>query len=501
MARYLLLLTAMLVHLPICGVSAVEQPKQASNLQAGLSDHETTQQQDKQLLEKNEMQLGSLAPDIELRSLNDFQLSPVVRLSSLFKEKPVVMFMGSCTCNLTRDRVPQMNELYKELKDQAHFAFVYMKEAHPKPTKAVEVGSKKVRLTQPKTWSHRLDLTKYLIEKTGLKLPVYVDDMKGSARKAYSSYHLAAYIINSDGEFAFLKQYRYEVDDVRTALKEALKNSTKEITKRRQPTHANVSYGPDERNVLDVFQVESDQPTPLVVFFHGGGWRKGSKENLNFKLVGPSLDNGISVAAANYRLTDQASHPAQLHDSARAIQFLRSKATEWNIDPTRIAAFGGSAGGSISLWLAFHDDMADPKSADPVARHSSRLRCAFAYGGQSTNDPRVIREIIPGRAYNEGALKPLFGLPADWDWDTMEVSEELSAKLNDASPITHLTKDDPPIFLYNNNIFCEPGNIHHPNFSFYLKKQMDALNIECINEIDTDRTKAFTTFMQRQFGM
>ena len=50
-----------------------------------------------------------------------------------------------------------------------------------------------------------------------------------------------------------------------------------------------------------------------------------------------------------------------LTDAARALQFVRSKAKEWNIDKTRIGATGGSAGACSSLWLAFHDDMADPE--------------------------------------------------------------------------------------------------------------------------------------------
>ncbi len=58
--------------------------------------------------------------------------------------------------------------------------------------------------------------------------------------------------------------------------------------------------------------------------------------------------------------------PAPQHDGARAIQFLRSKAGEWNLDPKRFAAFGGSAGTGISLWTGLHDDLADPKSSDPV---------------------------------------------------------------------------------------------------------------------------------------
>jgi len=240
-----------------------------------------------------------------------------------------------------------------------------------------------------------------------------------------------------------------------------------------------------------------------VVYFHGGGWRNGSKEDLKHKLCGIVMESGSAFAAANYRLTYHAPHPAQLHDAARAIQFLRSKAAEWNIDPTRIAAYGGSAGGSISLWLALHNDMADPASDDPIARQSTRLSCAISINGQSTNDPRVIRKIIPRKAYDQSALKPLFGLPADWDWDTAEVSEELSARLIDGSPISHLTEDDPPVFVYHTKSAEVPGNIHHPNFGRYLKKNMNAMNIECIFRMDSafDALDVASYFTNSSFGI
>jgi len=130
--------------------------------------------------------------------------------------------------------------------------------------------------------------------------------------------------------------------------------------------------------------------------------------------------------------------------------------------------------------------MADPDSDDPVARQSTRLVCAVAMQMQSTYDPRVIKDVVPGRAYKDGALKQLYGLPPEWDWDTAEVSEELSALMKDASPITHLTQDDPPVFLFHRKRQERTGDIHHANFGRYLKKAMDALGIECIHRMDTD---------------
>src|SRR5688500_14833362 len=153
-------------------------------------------------------------------------------------------------------------------------------------------------------------------------------------------------------------------------------------------------YGPHERNVLDLWKAKSDKLAPLVVFIHGGGFRGGSKEALSPALLDGLLAKGISVMAINYRLSPEVSFPAHYTDCARAIQFARSKATEWNLDPMRVGAAGSSAGAGTSLWIGFHDDMADPASDDPVLRQSTRLSCMAVQGGQSTYDPRVIKEWV-----------------------------------------------------------------------------------------------------------
>ena len=205
------------------------------------------------------------------------------------------------------------------------------------------------------------------------------------------------------------------------------------------PSHAEVAYGDHERHVLDFWKAASPDATPLFVWIHGGGFRGGNKSSIPPELLGPCLEAGISVASIHYRLTGDAPYPAQMHDSARAIQFLRSKADEWNLDPSRFAAGGSSAGSGISQWLGFHDDMAKPDAADPVARQSTRLTCVLPINMQSTYDPREIKKIVPGDAYKHPALPLLFDCPEDWDWDNCVISPKLDALMKDASPITHLT--------------------------------------------------------------
>lgn len=216
-----------------------------------------------------------------------------------------------------------------------------------------------------------------------------------------------------------------------------------------------VPYGEHPRQVLDFYQAESDSPTPVVFYIHGGGWQGGDKKT-NPKAF---LDNGISVVAINYRYVKQAVEEgvtppvkAPLEDAARALQFVRSKAGEWNLDKQRIGATGGSAGGCSSLWLAFHDDMADPKSDDPIARESTRLFCAAVNGAQVSLDPKQLREWMPNYRYGAHA----FGLP---NLDVvMEKREEVMPWIQEYSPFSHVSKDDPPIAMFYNGEVPKMGS-------------------------------------------
>ena len=221
----------------------------------------------------------------------------------------------------------------------------------------------------------------------------------------------------------------------------------KQVVSNSPPTEANVKYGDHERQVLDFYKAESNTPTPVVFFIHGGGWQNGDKKGVGN--VKQFLDKGISVAAINYRYVKQGVEmkieppvKAPISDAARALQFVRSKAKDWNIDKKRIGATGGSAGACSSLWLAFHSDLADPKSEDPVARESTRLYCAAVNGAQTSLDPKELKDWIPNYGYGAHA----FGLPNFAS--LMENREKVLPWIQEYSPIEGVSKDDPPIGLY-----------------------------------------------------
>lgn len=250
------------------------------------------------------------------------------------------------------------------------------------------------------------------------------------------------------------------------------------------PTLADVPYGPHERQRIDLYLVESDRPTPLVLYIHGGGFQGGDKRSLSAAQVRAYHQEGWSVAAINYRLTNVAPAPAQYLDCARALQFLRHNAGQWNLDPRLVASTGGSAGAGTSMWLAFHDDLADPDSDDPVARQSTRLTCIAVSNGQSSYDPRFAEQIgIPRPNFERHTFfKPFYNLQ-DGEFDTPEAYRRYEL----AAPITYLTKDDPPAHLQyshpNEDVTPQTSLgliVHHPKFGIALKERMDQLGIECI---------------------
>lgn len=206
---------------------------------------------------------------------------------------------------------------------------------------------------------------------------------------------------------------------------------------RLRPTLKDIAYGGDDpAQVLDLYQPKSEQPTPVVVHLHGGGWRGGSKNNVPAYLLRAVQEGWVAVVSVEYRFTDVETHPAQVNDCMRAIQFVRTQASEWNIDPTRLGVTGGSAGGHLTLWIALHDDVADPESDDPVKKESSRVSCAVGFAGPT--DWSLLGEI----EHKHPAYRQLIG------YEPGTPAEEMaSEKMADVSPVSFASKDDPPILI------------------------------------------------------
>jgi hypothetical protein len=256
------------------------------------------------------------------------------------------------------------------------------------------------------------------------------------------------------------------------------------------PTRSNIPYGKDPMQVMDFWKAESSKPTPLVFFIHGGGWNNNDKNKVTG--VKEYLAAGISVVSINYRFVREAQAAGvkppvkwPLEDAARALQFVRSKAAEFNIDKTRIGASGGSAGACSSLWLAFHDDMADPKSSDPIAHESTRLLCAGVLGAQTTLDPQQMKDWTPNSSYGGHA----FGFSGDKQkkisgfQQFLENRESILPWIQQYSPYELATADDAPVFLHYGTPPAIGKNdkdpTHSANFGLKLQEKLRTLPLEC----------------------
>ena len=253
------------------------------------------------------------------------------------------------------------------------------------------------------------------------------------------------------------------------------------------PTLKDVSYGPHARHRLNFWQVDTDIPLGILIHIHGGGWIGGNKAEFQPKNV---FERGYHTASINYPLVSQGDiQPAMAYGAARAVQFIRYKAEEWNIDPSRIMLTGSSAGAASSMWLATHDDMADPYSEDPIARLSTRVAGAHVGGGQTTLDPFLIEDRIGSEAIKHGMLFKPFGVESieelknGWEGKYRDFSNEYTA-------LRHLSKDDPPLFLrYKDAVFParDTGHgIHHGIFGLILKERADEVGAQVYLQIGTD---------------
>ena len=253
--------------------------------------------------------------------------------------------------------------------------------------------------------------------------------------------------------------------------------------------YVNETYGDHQRNKFDIWLAKSDKPTPLVIYIHGGGFGSGDKSKYyNSKQLVSFLEKGISVATINYRFQKHKPYGilASLNDSKRCLQFIRYHAEKYNIDKTKIGVYGSSAGAGTSLWIAFSDDMADLDNPDLILRESTRISCVGALATQATYDffkwPEILNlpEELMIDANTEKRIAKAFGLKYEEGIDLKSYKKIIK----ELDFLEKIDKDDPPMFVFNN----QKGGIpltngqknHHPLHAKVLKDKADREGLESV---------------------
>ena len=179
---------------------------------------------------------------------------------------------------------------------------------------------------------------------------------------------------------------------------------------------------------------ERTKPLPAVVFIHGGAWRSGSRQMYHYYCV-KFAEHGYVAATISYRLYRVAPFPAAVEDAKCAVRWMRANAEKLGVDPNRIGVAGGSAGGHLSMMVAYAPDTPELEGSGGHADTSSRVQAVVNIYGPTdlTTDfakaNSVVSDFLGGKSFDDAP--DLYGL---------------------ASPITHVTKDDPPTLILHGSI-------------------------------------------------
>lgn len=247
------------------------------------------------------------------------------------------------------------------------------------------------------------------------------------------------------------------------------------------PTYADISYGPNPHQLVDVYLPEGDGPFPVLLWY-GRLWEPG----VAVPPVKRMFQSGVAAVAVRTRVmkdgvADKIDPPVSvcLLDARRALQYVRLHAADWKLDPDRVAVGGSSQGALSALYVACAGEKADLKSADPVERMSTKVSCAGAHRSQPSIDPRRMREWVPGVEWGAPAFGCSFA-------ESLKRRDELRPLIEKWSPENLLAKGCPPIFFENNWGLTRPDGVgemdylvHSPRWALGFQKLALERGVPC----------------------
>jgi acetyl esterase/lipase len=198
---------------------------------------------------------------------------------------------------------------------------------------------------------------------------------------------------------------------------------------------------------LDIYLPnKGNGPFPVIATFHGGAWMFGDKgDDMNLPFL-EGLKHGYAVACVNYRLSGEAHFPSQIHDCKTAIRYLRTNATDYHLDATRIGAWGASAGGHLAALLGTTPrvrGLDDPSMRKTNTRFSCKVQAVAIWFGPLEDFIKMDEQLAASG----------MGTPNHSNEDSPE-SQLLGRKITDvpalvkyASPMTYIKPSAPPFLI------------------------------------------------------
>ena len=191
---------------------------------------------------------------------------------------------------------------------------------------------------------------------------------------------------------------------------------------------------PQKTLKLDLYQPQNAQKkTPLLIFIHGGSWKSGNKDDYRRYLV-DYAEKGYITATVAYRFSQEKPFPAAFDDVVCAVQWLKSNADQYHIDPEKIAVIGGSAGGHLAMMLAYHA-RDSTYAGDCVGEIDAEIQAVVNLYGPV--------DLTTDFAINHPSVKKFLG---------KDYSEATSQLYEAASPINFISPDDPPTLTFHGTI-------------------------------------------------
>lgn len=273
---------------------------------------------------------------------------------------------------------------------------------------------------------------------------------------------------------------------------------------------SDISYGENIRNTFDLYLPDNIiEQIPLVVFFHGGSFKKGDKKQLSRQhaIISNLLDANIAFASVNYRFSeknDSLGVQKCINDAVQFIQFIRLHANEFSINKNKIGSYGESSGAGISLYLAFHNDLAMYQNPELLKHESSRIQCVGAIATQASYNLLRWRRYIPALVLIYPFLKPFIKDPLAnfYGYETYkQFKNERSETLAKLDMLTMISPDDPPIWVCNSTSDQIKKGIpvnanqlfHHPAHAKRIQKYAQKAHLPCyVITNETERASTIT---------